>query len=242
MTNTLSLITQLSELVNVQDLIYNREVEFKYNNRDIRIHYFNPMLQITDVTNAKKRSKTCVQINVCTLRNEDIDACKYMNETNIATLETFFEKFKDHSVNPYSMFTYHVAENIQHQGYTHTVEVLPSNIVVPATCNLKDIYKPVKEVKTKSNHIKINDIIRILINNNVQVVQDGRYTDDYAWDAATNFNKGHMFNPVEFAKQLIKDKSGWSAFVDNENKNRIGVCCYSFDCRSIYLGTPVKIV
>lgn len=242
MASIQSLITMLSELVNVQDLIYNREVEFKYNNRDIRIHYFNTMLEITDVTNAKKRSKTCVQLNIYTLGNEDIDACKYMNDTNIATLETFFEKFKDYSVNQPNIFTYIIMENIQHQGYTYTVEVLPSNIVVPATYNLKDIYKPVKEVKTKSNHIRISDIIRILINNNVQVVQDGRYTDDYAWDAAINFNKGHMFSPVEFAKKLIKDKSGWSAFVDAENKNRICICCYSFDCRSIYLDTPIQTV
>lgn len=236
MTSTQSLITMLSELVNVKDLMYNREVEFKYNNRDIRIHYFSTMLEITDVTNAKKRSKTCVQINVYTDNNEDIDACKYMNETNIATLETFFEKFETYEIG-------YFLNDIRHKGYVYTVNNMPSTEIIPAQCNLKNIYKPVHELKLKNKHaIRINDIIRLLINNNVQVVQDGRYTDDYAWDAETNFNKGHMFNPIEFAKQLIKYNGGWSAYIDMENKKRIHINCYSFDCRSIYLDTPIQTV
>ena len=57
MASEQSLLTMLSELINVKDLIHDREVEFKYNNRDIRIHYFNTVIQIIDVTNAKKRGK-----------------------------------------------------------------------------------------------------------------------------------------------------------------------------------------
>ena len=52
MVSEQSLVTMLSELINVKDLVYDREVEFKYNNRDIRIHCFNTVVQITDVTNA----------------------------------------------------------------------------------------------------------------------------------------------------------------------------------------------
>lgn len=236
MASEQSLVTTLSELINVMDLVYNREVEFKYNNRDIRIQYFNTMLEITDVTNAKKRGKTCVQINVCTDNIEDIDACKYMNDTNIATLETFFEKFETYEVG-------YFLTDIRYRGYMYTVNNMPSKEIIPANYNLKDIYKPLHELKLKNKHaIRINDIIRLLINNNVQVVQDGRYTDDYAWDAATNFNKGHMFNPVEFAKQLIKYSGGWSAYIDREDQKRIHINCYSFDCRSIYLDTPIQTV
>ena len=235
MVSEQSLVTMLSELINVKDLVHNREVEFKYNNRDIRIHCFNTVVQITDVTNAKKRGKTCVKISAYVNNHEDIDACKYVNYTNIATLETFFENCENHEVG-------YTLTGIEHQGYKYDVVVMASKDVIPAQYNLKSIYKPITELKLKNRYsIKINDIIRILINDNVQVVQDGRYTDDYAWDAATNFNEGHTFNPVEFAKDLIKYNSGWSAYVDNEDQKRIHINCYSFDCRSIYLDTPIKI-
>ena len=235
MASEQSLVTMLSELINVQDLVNNREVEFKYNNRDIRIHYFNTVIQITDVTNAKKRGKTCVKISAYVNNYEDIDACKYVRETNMATLETFFENFENHEVG-------YTLTGIEHRGYKYDVVVMASKDVIPAQCNLKSIYKPITELKLKNRHsIKISVIIRILINNNVQVVQDGRYTDDYAWDSATNYNEGHTFNPVEFAMDLIKYKSGWSAYVDRENQKRIHVTCYSFDYRSIYLDTPIKI-
>ena len=235
MASEQSLVTMLSELINVQDLVNNREVEFKYNKRDIRIHYFNTVIQIIDVTNAKKRGKTCVKVNVRINNHEDIDPCKYVRETNMATLETFFENCENHEVN-------YTLKDIKHQGYKYDVVVVASKDVIPAQCNLKNIYKPITELKLKSRYsIKISDIIRILINNNVQVIQDGRYTDDYAWDSATNYNEGHTFNPVEFAKELIKSRSGWSAYVDREDQKRIHINCYSFDCRSIYLDIPVKV-
>ena len=235
MTSEQSLVTMLSELINVKDLVYDREVEFKYNNRDIRIHYFNTVIQITDVTNAKKRGKTCVKISAYVNNYEDMDACKYVNYTNIATIETFFENCENHEVG-------YTLTGIEHQDYKYNIEIMASKEVIPAQCNLKSIYKPITELKLKNRHsIKISDIIRILINNNVQVVQDGRYTDDYAWDAATNYNEGHVFNPVEFATDLIKSRSGWSAYVDSVDQKRIYINCYSFDCRSIYLDTPIKI-
>ena len=174
MASEQSLVTMLSELINVQDLVDNREVEFKYNNRDIRVHYFNTVIQIIDVTNAKKRGKTCVKVNVRINNHEDIDPCKYVRETNMATLETFFENCENHEVN-------YTLKDIKHQGYKYDVIVMASKEVLPAQCNLKSIYKPITELKLKSRYsIKIRDIIRLLINNNVQVIQDGRYTDDYA--------------------------------------------------------------
>ena len=235
MVSEQSLVTMLSELINVKDLVYDREVEFKYSNRDIRIHYFNTVIQITDVTNAKKRGKTCVKISAYINNYEDIDACKYVNYTNIATIETFFENFENHEVG-------YTLTGIEHQGYKYSIEIMASKDVIPAQCNLKDIYKPITELKLKNKYsIKISDIIKILINNNVQVIQDGRYTDDYAWDAANNFNEGHVFNPIEFAKDLIKSRSGWSAYMDSVDQKRIHVTCYSFDYRSIYLDTPIRI-
>mgnify|MGYP003317726056 CR=1 FL=1 len=234
MTNTKSLITFLFEVVDVDKLKQEREVEFNYNNRDIRIQYFNDNMRITDVTNAKKRGKKCIQLEVRAFNNEDIDIMQYMYITNIATIETFFDNF---SISEIGYFL----QGIIHSKYVYSVWVAPSKEITPAEFNLKNIYKPIKTLKVSHNSINIYDIIRILVNNNVKVIQDGRYTDDYAWDAETNYNKGYEFNPIKFAKELIKCKRGWHAYLDRENKNRISICCYSFDNRSIYLEEPIKI-
>lgn len=59
----------------------------------------------------------------------------------------------------------------------------------------------------------------------------GRYTDDYAYDAAVNFHEGRELNLPSFAKELIEDPSGWSVSPWKVNGETItlSVCCYSFD-------------
>lgn len=59
----------------------------------------------------------------------------------------------------------------------------------------------------------------------------GRYTDDYAYDAAVNFHEGRELNLPSFAKKLIEDPSGWgvSPWKVNGETITLSVCCYSFD-------------
>ena len=63
---------------------------------------------------------------------------------------------------------------------------------------------------------------------------DMRLTDDYAYDAATNFGKGEI-DVLSFAKKIIEDPSGWWVSVDKETDTKIqlSVNCHSFDFKTL---------
>ncbi len=65
---------------------------------------------------------------------------------------------------------------------------------------------------------------------------DGRYTDDYAYDAAVNFREGVRLHLPSFAKKLIEDSSGWRVYPQKVDGNRVelSVCCYSFDMNTFF--------
>ncbi len=64
---------------------------------------------------------------------------------------------------------------------------------------------------------------------------DYRYTDDYAYDAATDFLSGVPLHMPSLAKELIESPSGWSAY---PRKNEDGVLELSVGCHS-YLSHTV---
>ncbi len=65
---------------------------------------------------------------------------------------------------------------------------------------------------------------------------DGRYTDDYAYDAAVHFREGVGIHLPSFAKQLIEDSSGWRVYPDKVKGDhaQLSVDCCSFDMNTLY--------
>lgn len=63
----------------------------------------------------------------------------------------------------------------------------------------------------------------------------GRYTDDYAYDAAVNFHSGRGLHLPSFAKELIEDPSGWYVHPDKAEGTSIplSVNCYSFNTNTL---------
>ena len=66
---------------------------------------------------------------------------------------------------------------------------------------------------------------------------DGRYTDDYAYDAAVDFRSGMELHLPSFAKELIEEPSGWHVYPSNKGKDglvQLSVNCHSFNMNTLH--------
>lgn len=61
----------------------------------------------------------------------------------------------------------------------------------------------------------------------------GRYSDDYAYDAAVNFGKGPI-SAMPLLQDLVTSPSGWRSYID-EDSGRVTVNCHHFDNNSFVL-------
>jgi len=68
---------------------------------------------------------------------------------------------------------------------------------------------------------------------------DGRYTDDYAYDAAMNFRSGVKLHLPSFAQELIESPSGWHVTASGQDDGIISlsVNCYSFHFNTLLFDT-----
>lgn len=64
---------------------------------------------------------------------------------------------------------------------------------------------------------------------------DGRYTDDYAYDAAVGFRSGVRLYLPSFAKALIESPSGWRVYADHTDGDQVqlSVDCYTFNLNTL---------
>lgn len=65
-------------------------------------------------------------------------------------------------------------------------------------------------------------------------------TDDYAFDAATNFGRGSI-DLLSLAKDIIESPSGWRVRVERESRQyiKLNVACYSFDYKTLFFDKTI---
>lgn len=61
---------------------------------------------------------------------------------------------------------------------------------------------------------------------------EGRYTDDYAADAAYNFYRGDI-DLQQFAVEIYEHPDGWSFWWHDESRTNIVAACYTFDYKNL---------
>ncbi len=88
---------------------------------------------------------------------------------------------------------------------------------------------PLKEIPKKWT---LTHVYKALVNHQYKDLKcEGVYTDDYAFDAAYDFQKGVIGNGLSFISKIIESPSGWYAYQDKED-GRVSINCHSFDCNS----------
>lgn len=87
-----------------------------------------------------------------------------------------------------------------------------------------------KPFKREPKNWNITNVIKGLMTGQIHdVVIKGKYSDDYAWDAATNYSEGVHVDSMDMAQKLVESRGGWRTSKDSRNK--ISICCHTFDIR-----------
>jgi hypothetical protein len=196
--------------------------------KDVLLSYrfaFGPWearLTVQDVANAGKTGKTCARGTVEFSQKDpnSSDALQGLMDFVRAHDGDFRKILETIAQKPYGMRGGYRESHHEGNATFHFATEQANRVYSPFAT-----YKPLTEKPAKWT---LTHAIRALWNGQAENLQcNGRYTDDYAYDAASNYGKGAISNARAFAKQLIESPSGWRAVDEGEN-GMVGVHCHSF--------------
>ena len=75
---------------------------------------------------------------------------------------------------------------------------------------------------------RLNEVVKAILAGQIgEIICEGIYTDDYAYDAMINYNKGNNTDVISMAKELCEERSGWH--IIEKNSKSILIACHSFN-------------
>jgi len=112
--------------------------------------------------------------------------------------------------------------------------------------NAKRVFNPnalarlgkVKSLPEVGKTVRLPTVIKLLVNGQVSCFHDQKLTDDYAYDAATNFGKGEA-SAMALAEKLVDSPSGWRSYMREDGK--LLVACHHFDYYTLTVTDPKLI-
>ena len=110
-------------------------------------------------------------------------------------------------------------------GLTVSVGGQPGNRTFPP-------FAPVKPVKLGDRLTAATIAKAIRAGQIVAGRTDGRYTDDYAFDAATDFGRGEI-DVQAFAQDIYENPRGWRFWWHDDTRREIVAACHTFDYKTL---------
>ena len=162
-------------------------------------------IDITDLRNALTPGKTCEKLSLDQSRKHDAF-------TLMSGLETFRDVYDRYFIR---------REFPDCEVYTY--ESKSMKVFTP--------FKQIKPIRTPEKWT-IPHVWKAILSGQIYYgVCDQYLTDDYAYDAASNFRSGVEKHLPSFACDLIESPSGWYVFVgkDDNGVQELSVNCHSFD-------------
>lgn len=99
-------------------------------------------------------------------------------------------------------------------------------------------FKEIKPIRTPDKWTLPHVWKAILAGQIYQGRVDGRYTDDYAYDAAVNFREGLALHLPSFARMLIEDPFGWYVYPDKDKSDgksvKLSVNCHGYNLNTLW--------
>lgn len=169
-------------------------------------------IAITDLTNAMLPGKTCKRI---VLQPEDEYSPNVMHaglDTFRAVYDTFFVR----------------EEKPDMECRIWKSDLKASRVFSP--------FRKIRPIKTPEKWT-LPHVWKAILSGQIYMGQcDGRYTDDYAYDAAVDFKSGMELHLPSFARRLIEEPSGWHVYPDKTRGNvtYLSVNCYSFNLNTLH--------
>ncbi len=199
------------------------EREFYVEDLKLKINLYNGSLTLVDITNALKTGLTCERYSLNWLGNDSIIGIRLM-ESFIWDLRKLFKfvqsldwKPSKYGIDPIYFSLMADSDITIYKGSEKSVRV----------------YSPfalseLKSLKETPKKWTLRHAIRAIVNKQYEYLRcKGVYTDDYAYDAAYNYQQGAL-DRLSFVKRLIESPSGWWTG-DANNSGIVSVCCHSFD-------------
>jgi len=213
---------KIVEIDSIENLM-NERGTFYIKDSNLKVWIGADQVRITDLTNALKRGKEYYSVSISYWGKHYADFLNVFMK--LGTFANIYEAFVNVAKN--QEFDYQI--ELPHPNFTVYVSKDKANRLFSpfALSNLK----PLKEEPKKWTMAHVH---KALANGQFEGLQcDGRYTDDYAFDAAYNFGKGEVKAPISLLKDLIESPSGWWVML------RDGVV--DFNCHS-FLGYSFKFI
>lgn len=207
-----------TEIFKSSDIELNSNISGYYADINAYVHFYRDSVVLVDLTNALKTGKTCKRYSFRLNIYDDSKSVltELWNIAKIETLKAFHNAVITESLSSIKTLDVYASEEKSIKTFSPFVEIKP--IKIPKKWTIAHVWKA------------------ILSGQIYKGVKDGRYTDDYAYDAATNFSKGSRLHLVSLAEKLIEHSSGWWVSVDKEENGiiQLSVNCHSFDCNTLY--------
>lgn len=186
------------------------------------------------------------------VKNEEVRVARYVNHIIFEELKNAFKTGKDcitFSINTDD-------ENELNNHFVNDLEKLYSDLVdgykawggdFDFANNVKVYIRKSKGVNTFSplhlDNLKPLDKmpkkwnlthVKKLLAHGAKAKCRGRYTDDYAFDAAINYGEGDVDN-LYLLERITQSPSGWWVYKPNDEKNVLSVNCHHFDNNDVYI-------
>ena len=203
------------------------EREFFVEDLKLKVHFYNGSLNIMDITNALKTGKICERYSFNWQAYDSIKGIRLMEAFNwdVKKLFDFAQSLR------WERGRYGIEEHYFSLMEESDITIYKSeekSIRVFSPFALNEV-KPLKEIPKKWT---VRHATRAILNHQYEWFKcNGVYTDDYAFDAAYNYQEGEIGDNMAFAERLIERPSGWWAG-DHNSKNGdviVSICCHTFD-------------
>ena len=204
-------------------------IDYYIKDTILKVRRYQGSLQITDVSDALRTGKICVNYSL------SYSPC-YDKDSDIISDFLFEYKYDIKKVYDYLDSLEWMAgkwggyDQIRINDDIVAYKNDEKAIRVFSPFNLKYM-KPLKELPKKWN---IRHVLRLIVNGQYKDFQsDMQLTDDYAYDNATNYGKGAISNGLAFAKKVIESPSGWWVSNYKGGDIRLSFNCHHFDYNSL---------
>ena len=202
---------------------HQTEREFYIKDINIKLHIYNGSISLLDLSNALKTGKDCISYSINWIDcNNTLISWNILKvfKYNVKNLFDFLESFT------FDLNKWGSPKQIYFQMLEDTevtiYKSLNKSVRTYSPFALHEL-KPLKESPVKWT---VRHAIRAIINKQYEYLRcKGVYTDDYAYDAAYNYQKGEIDN-LYFAEKIIEHPSGWWT---GEYNGIVSICCHSFD-------------
>lgn len=199
--------------------------EFYSKNENVYFKFYKDNLYIWEMENAMKVGKEVIQycISNISISNFIENFFDYLYELQIKNIVEFISRLK--------------------KGQIKETEALKIKVSTQKGVRVFSPFYVPKPIKVPSKW-KISHIVKAILSGQISKGQcEQKLSDDYSFDAATNFGKKPL-NILEFCKELVEDPSGWWTHEDEKSEypqlKKLSVNLHSFNYNSVYFDLNAK--